>query len=471
MPEYSANKAEDVQRMQAQLASIVQQMSDPRVSAAGDSAAQTRMNGLRRAYQEINTALGRDTSMANMARDIQAYQQGGDKFDPARQFALNTQQGPTDQAGAAPAASFGKPESQFGGGGQYGNGAPRNTSPYGYIINPNAYEYGGQAGLAEQEATRYGGLAAAAMQRSNEQYGQYGQGIGMSDQARGQQLQGLQMLHGMANGTGPSAAQQQTNMAMANARNQQASIAASARGGGGNLAAAQAASANAAGQMGMQGIQQGGLLRAQEQIGAMSQYGQQAGALRQSDFARAQLASQQQQMAAGQASQYEGFGQGIRAQQSGYQQAAEQQNLAREGAIRGWEMSQQQMNNQQQNQWISAGMQGAATLGMLALASDERAKESVSDASSDIDDALDKLKPVGFKYKKEFAGASGFGEEGDQTGIMAQALASSKAGSGTVFKGNDGLLRVKVPQATGLALAGLARLATRIKELEKKDAS
>jgi hypothetical protein len=204
----------------------------------------------------------------------------------------------------------------------------------------------------------------------------------------------------------------------------------------------------------------------------MSQYGQQAAGLRSSDFGAAQLAGQQQQMAAGQqqfgatqASQYEQYMQQIRSQQQGYQQSMEQQNLAREAAQKGWSLGQQQVDNAQTNSWIGAASGiGAAAL-MAAAASDENAKKNVSDAGADLDDTMSKLKPVNFEYKE------GLGlDAGSQTGIMAQDLQKSKAGAGLVFKGPDGILRVKGPQAATLALAGLSRLNDRLRKLEARNA-
>lgn len=332
------------------------------------------------------------------------------------------------------------------------------------IYNPNAYQYGGRQGMAQEEAARFGGLAEAARQQQGAAYGQYNEGLGMSDAARGQQLQGLQMLQGLASGTGPSAAQAQMAQGLTAARQQQASIAASARGGGSNLAAAQAASANAASGLSMQGIQSASQLRAQEQIGAMSQYGQAANQLRASDFGRAQLAQQQQQLSYGQASEQERYRQQVFSQQQGYQQAQEQQQLAREAAAKGWNLQQKAADTAERNTWIQAGTSAAAIAAMVAM-SDERAKTDVRDGGGDIDDMVSKLKPLTYRYK------DGLGqEEGDHTGIMAQHLAASRAGAKAVMTGDDGILRVKAPQAATLALSGLARIAERLDRLEKKNA-
>lgn len=330
-----------------------------------------------------------------------------------------------------------------------------------FIRDPSAYYLGNEPGYAPNEAARYLGYADQARAQQAAAYGQFQGAYGQSQEARQQQLQGLGYLRGLAEGTGPSAAQGMMAQGMTQARNQQASIAASARGGGGNLAAAQAASANAAGNLSLQGIQQAGVLRSQEQLAAIGQYGQQAGALRSGDFQGAQIQSGQQQLGAGQASQYEGFRQGITSQAAQMKQAAEQQALAREAAQRGWNLQQSAQDKATENTWIQAGTAAATTAGMIALAalSDERTKENVTDGSHDVDEALKYLKPVSFSYKKEFGGE-------DRTGIMAQSLAASKAGSKAVFQGPDGYLRVKAPEAATLALAGLARLNDRLSKVE-----
>lgn len=348
------------------------------------------------------------------------------------------------------------------------------------IFNPGAYEYGGRAGMAESEANRYGSLADMARFEQSMgalQYGRalesYGQGLGMSDAARAQQLQGLGYLQNMAQGNGPTAAGIQMQQGLQAAREQQASFAANARGGGGNLAAAQAMGAQNAGNISMQGIQQAAALRAQEQMGAMQQYGQQAGALRTADYGRAQLAQQQQQLAAGQqqfgasqASQYEQYMQQVRAQQQAYQQSAEQQNLSREAAMKGWNLSQQQMDNAETSQWIQAGTAAGSAILMAAAMSDERSKKEIEDGAEDVDEMLSKLRPKTFKYKPGL----GQDEKSALTGIIAQHLGSSKAGAGAVFEGDDGYLRVKGPQAAMLALASAARLHERISKLEKGNA-
>ena len=225
--------------------------------------------------------------------------------------------------------------------------------------------------MAEAERDRFGGLATTAGEAAKGYEGQYQQGFAQSGQSREEQMRGLGMLRGIAEGTGPSAAQAQMNQGLTAARNQQASIAASARGGGGNLAAAQAASAQAAGQLGMQGIQASSTLRAQEQLGAMGQYGQLAGQMREGDFDTARLGASQQLASQAQQAQWEQYRQAVMAQQQGYQQGAEQQNLAREGAIRGWEIAQNQQQAQEQAAWIQAG--AGLVSGLAGLAGNFRA--------------------------------------------------------------------------------------------------
>jgi hypothetical protein len=347
------------------------------------------------------------------------------------------------------------------------NAFSNNNADFTLIRDPNAYVVGGQQGYAQGEADRYGGIAALGQMQQQGAYGQYQQAYSQQNQARQQQLAALAQVQGLANGTGPSAANAQMMQGLASARQQQASIAANARGGGAGLAAAQQAAAQQGSNIATTGAGQAATLRSQEQLGAIGQYGQMAGQLRASDFGAAQLSTAQQQQSAQQAQAYEQMKQGMLTQQSQYQQAAEQQALAREAATRGWNLQQRGQDQAQENTWINAGVSAASTaamIGAMAL-SDERAKEGVSDGGADVDDAIDKLRPVNFSYK------AGLGQlAGEHTGIMAQHLASSKAGSKAVMQGDDGYLRVKAPEAATLALAGLARLSQRLKKLESNHA-
>lgn len=352
MPEYKVTRREDVQRMVQMVYRLDKFLTDPLNAAPNAPGVADAMQQRR----SIVDALGRDPAPdTNLKPGMQLGDYWGN-FE--KQGGVNVGQ-PPDDPNRPPFPSIGRRPVGLNEQGQ---------NPYGYIINPDAYQYGGKQGMAQQEQERYAGLSAAS-QAEREKYAQQFQGgMDLSGQSRANQLQGLGYLRGVAEGTGPSAAEGQMARGLAQAREQQGSIAASARGGGGNLAAAQAASANAASGLSMQGIQGAAQLRSQEQLGAMSQYGQLAGQMREGDFDTARLYATQQAGAGAQMAQWDAARQGVMAQQSGYQQAAEAQNLAREGAIRGWEVAQQQQQAAQQAQWINAFAGAVGGLGSLANA-------------------------------------------------------------------------------------------------------
>lgn len=225
------------------------------------------------------------------------------------------------------------------------------------VAQPSAYQYGGYQGGASDEEERYAGMARNAQIRFAPQldstpYGaQYNNALGMANDARGQQQSalgnqqyGLGQLQNIIQGTGPSVAQQQQNMGLAQAMQQQASIAHSARGGGANLAAAQQAASNAAAGLSGNAFGQNALLRAQEQTSAINNYGNLANAysntlsgIRGQDQAQGQLAGQLAGQQAGLNLQarsandskelaYENMRQGVFNSQMGARQAGEAAN-------------------------------------------------------------------------------------------------------------------------------------------------
>jgi hypothetical protein len=107
---------------------------------------------------------------------------------------------------------------------------------------------------------------------------------GMSD-FRGDQRDLVGRLQAMASGQGPSLAQEQLRAGVDRATNQQYAMAAGARG---NAGLAQRNAMNTAGMMQSQAGQQAAMLRAQEQLGALSQIGQAAGQGRAMDDSMAQ---------------------------------------------------------------------------------------------------------------------------------------------------------------------------------------
>lgn len=355
-----AGRQEDAQRMREQLRYYAEILGDKRRFATGEG------GDVLKKYRELATTLGLPGDAKSAFATAEAIKQQGNNFNPETYFKYQPQMQQTGQPGAAP-PSIGSPVGGLREGGPDGN-------PYSYIINPDAYQYGGKQGTAEIEQERYASLRDAAAAEKAKYAQQYQGGIDQSGQSREQQLQGLNYLKGIAEGTGPSAAMGQMAQGLSQARNQQASIAASARGGGGNLAAAQAAGANAAGQIGLQGIQSASALRSQEQLGAIGQYGQLAGQMREGDFDVARLGAGQQLAAGQQQMTWDQYRQAVMAQQSGYQQAAEQQNLAREGAIRGWDVAQSQIAAANEAKWIAAITGGISAAGGLANAFAPKAK-------------------------------------------------------------------------------------------------
>ena len=92
-------------------------------------------------------------------------------------------------------------------------------------------------------------------------------------------------------------------------------------------------------------------------------------------------------------------------------------------------------------------------------ACDERLKTDIVDAAEEVDIALLNLQPKRYRYKDEAYG------EGSRVGIMAQHLLDSSAGADLVTE-RDGKLFIDMPKALTFALAAVARLDARVRELE-----
>lgn len=110
------------------------------------------------------------------------------------------------------------------------------------------------------------------------------------------------------------------------------------------------------------------------------------------------------------------------------------------------------------------GIGGMVDTGAGAIASifsDENLKTEINEADNDIDEMLDKLSPYEYEYKDEKHG------KGKHTGIMAQDLEKSKAGKELVNDTPEGKT-VDVKKALGAIMASQARIAERLKDLEKK---
>lgn len=307
----------------------------------------------------------------------------------------------------------------------------------------------------------------------NAQMGQagaaYGQAAGQNQQMMNNQYDAMSKLQQAASGYGPSAAQAQLQQGTEAAMNSNMAMANSTRGQAG-MASAQK---NALGQNGMQGQQaanQSAQLRAQEMQAAQSQYASQ------STQAQNNMAAQQQGYAA--------LGmQGANALQGNAQaqaQLQQSQNQLGQQSQLGYEQlgfnaqnanMQAQMNNQNNAYQMnmsnaknaSSGIGGIiGAVGGAMMLSDERSKTNIKDGGHGIDTALQAMHPHQYEYKQ------GMGQAGGQhTGIMAQELASTDAGSALVGAYPGGGMGVKVPEATNFALAAVARLNEKIDNLQR----
>jgi hypothetical protein len=305
-----------------------------------------------------------------------------------------------------------------------------------------------------------------------------------SAQAWGQQQAAHDRFAAMAEGRGPSLAQQQAAASTQQAITDQQGLAASARGG--NLAAQtrQAGAIGAAGQMA--GSQQAAMLRSQEQLSAMQgQAGLAAG-----------MGQQAQQM------ELAGHGMGLQ-----HLQGQQQANLAHRG------------QNMQLGGQIAGGVASLAAAG--AQASDERVKKNVKDGSADASKTIERIDPaalnaiaaggrsmleadtsayrpamrpppswqeaasmsderakqntapgglaaaqaVGELEPKSFEYKPGFGEPGQRVGIMAQALEKTPAGQSIVMDTPHGKM-VDNGGLAALATAATADQEQRLKKLE-----
>jgi hypothetical protein len=369
--------------------------------------------------------------------------------------------------------------------------------PWTNVAQPSAYLYGGVPGGATNEVNRYTGLASMADSRqapqiAGNQYGrQFGGDMATEASSRGNQLYGLNQLQGIIEGRGPSVAQQQQNIGLAQAMQQQRAIAASARGGGANLAAAQQAASNAAAGLSGNAFAQGGLLRAQEQSGAINNYGGLANAMRGSDQARAQLTGQ---MANSQASldlqsrnandsrnlAYEQMRRGVFQDQMGARQAGEAMNagIVQQNADRSQRADEHA--DAERDKYVGAGLAaggavvgtmiapGAGTAAGAAIGnslSDVRAKKNIGDGAEAVRATIGAAAPYTYDYKNPKDG------QGRRIGVMAQDLERGPLGKEVVRTGPDGQKVIDGPRGLSLALASSADQEQRLRQLEARTAS
>lgn len=190
-------------------------------------------------------------------------------------------------------------------------------------VDPNAYQYGGAPGGADEAANRYRQQAEGAQVRQATQAQNVGVDYSQANQDRAQQQQARQgqnslaaIMANRATGGGPTIADQRANLDMQRARAAQASQAASARGAAGLALAGQNAAgniANAQSQISNNAQINSAQERRDDTNAAASMYGAMRGG---DQNAQAQSANQAQFQTQSQAQQNQ-FNAGLRDAQSG----------------------------------------------------------------------------------------------------------------------------------------------------------
>lgn len=268
------------------------------------------------------------------------------------------------------------------------------------VAQPSAYEYGQEPGTAAKEEQRYADMAHQADFRQGAQidnsnyYGDRGMELG----ARGSQSYGLAKYLDLAEGRGPSAATAAYNQAVAQGNAQQASIAASARGGGANLVAAQQAGANAAANMTGQAAGSYATAKAQEQIAALGGFSNLASQARAQDLQReglsadqaykqAQLEQQQHTLNDARNITYEQMRQNVFENQNANRQAGEAMN---QGNYLGTSALGQQRAQADRDWYTKLAAGGMQALGS-AMGSDVRLKKDIKPGAARTEAALDAM--------------------------------------------------------------------------------
>jgi hypothetical protein len=281
-------------------------------------------------------------------------------------------------------------------------------------------------------------------------------------QFRDQQMQQASRLaaiaQGQQQGAGELAAQRQANRAVAQQQ-------AMARMGRGQPGMQRNAARNVA-DLGTTAAGQSQLAAMQDQQAASNQLGQLLGQGRGQDQAIAAQNAQldQQRMLANVDMQLRARGMDDQARVAYLAQLAQ--------------MNQAEMNARMQQEATAAGIpsQGSQVMQAAgpmiaagAMMSDKNAKEDIRDGGKDVDDMLDSLRATSYRYKKgvpvEHTGAVGDGRR--LAGILAQDLQKSEAGRAIVRDTGKGI-GVDVVGGLSASLAGLARLNTRLRDLEQK---
>lgn len=325
-----------------------------------------------------------------------------------------------------------------------GMGLSSSYRPGGYVINRNAGYLGGDYGVSQQNQNYLGGIAAQDRAGEGAYRDQYNGLMGQGMQARGIQQQAADSYMNTLRG-GSSLAQTQLAQGLQQSQAAQMSAAAGARGGGANLAAAQLGGANMMAQQSGAYNQQAAQLRAQEVSQAQAGLAGVGGQMRQQDYSGAGMGLQ-----------------GINMQQQdaqSYEALRQRQQLGELAAQTDLEKAQAQAALQQQSEMNKAENNtaggGSTVLGMvLGGLSDERTKTDKRDAGKEIDARLKRLRAMTYRYKDEPRGT-------ERIGIMAQDMPPE-----TIAE-VGGLKVVRMPEAAGFQLAGMARIDERLRAIEE----
>jgi hypothetical protein len=290
---------------------------------------------------------------------------------------------------------------------------------------------------------------------------------GPQDQIRQGQMGLMGQMAGVANGqqagAGELAVRRQANQGMA----QQIGAANMARGA--NAASAARAAAMGIGQMSTNAAGMGREAALSDQMNARGQLAglmqgargqdldmasQNAQLLQQRNLMQGQFGQQtnlaNQSAALQQRGMNDQYGLGLMGQYAGVSEAELRARMARAGML------------PQDQGMLPDLLQMGGTLGAAAL-SDVRAKTEIVDASAEMDAALAAMSPVRYEYRDAAHGA------GARVGILAQDMAATPAGADalTTMETAEGeRLALEPAKALSFALAAVARLDARVRELE-----
>lgn len=275
------------------------------------------------------------------------------------------------------------------------------------------------------------------------------------DPFRRAQLQQMSQLQGIASG------QQQGAGELAAQRQYQNALAANQAGArmarGGSAPQAYLAAANQRAALGSSAAGMGQQAALQDQMNAQGMLGQVGAQGRQGDYSTANANA--------------GYQMGTNQLNSQGQLATNQLNsqnyqqlLAQLSGMSANQLAGQQAAKMQANQNQSGLLGGLLSSGGQmagAMMSDERVKDDITDARADIDEMLDGLQPVGWKYKNPAHG------KGRWSGIIAQDMERSVAGRQIVRDEPDGKT-LDTTKALSATLAASARLNERLRVLENE---